>query len=245
VVLFIDESIAELNAVKLDELKAFHTKFYGAQAGFAAVVGDFEPAALEAQLSSKLGSFTAKTAYERIPRPHVKVEPKNLTQQTPDKAMACFVTGTTLPLRQTDADYPALVLADAMLGGGFLNGRVPQRLREKEGLSYGAGTFLRAGPFEDNGAVIGYAISAPENAPKVEQGFKEELELAVKKGFSDAELHLGRADRRRAGRPARDGAHLRVRPALRRRGARALGEGRQRGAAAERRPVTVHRGEGR
>jgi zinc protease len=191
-VLTLDESIAELNGAKLDELKAFHARFYGAQAGFAAVVGDFDPSQVKAQLSSKLGAFAAKTPYERIPRPHVKVEPKNLTQVTPDKAMACFVTGTTLPLRETDADFPALVLADAMLGGGFLNGRVPQRLREKEGLSYGAGTFLRAGPFEDNGAVVGYAISAPENAPKVEQGFREELELAVQKGFTDAELQLAR-----------------------------------------------------
>ncbi|MCU0696773.1 MAG: insulinase family protein [Myxococcaceae bacterium] len=188
----IDESIADLNAVKLDDVKAFHAKFYGAQAGFAALVGDFEAAQVKAQLAAKLGTFAAKVPYERIPRPHVKVEPKNLTQNTPDKAMACFVTGTTLALRETDPDFPALVLADAMLGGGFLNGRVPQRLREKEGLSYGAGTFLRAGTFEDNGALAGYAISAPENAPKVETGFREELELAVKKGFTDAELQLAR-----------------------------------------------------
>jgi zinc protease len=191
-VLSIDESIAELSAAKVDELKAFHARFYGAQAGFGAVVGDFDAAAVKAQLSAKFSSFTAKVPYERIPKPHTKVEPKALTQETPDKAMACFVAGTTLPMRETDPDYPALVLADAMLGGGFLNGRVPQRLREKEGLSYGAGTFFRAGVFEDNGAIVGYAISAPENSPKVEKGFREELDLAVKKGFTDAELQLAR-----------------------------------------------------
>jgi zinc protease len=191
-VLSIDESIAELSAAKVDELRAFHARFYGAQAGFGAVVGDFDAAAVKAQLSAKFSSFTAKVPYERIPRPHNKVEPKALTQETPDKAMACFVAGTTLPMRETDPDYPALVLADAMLGGGFLNGRVPQRLREKEGLSYGAGTFFRAGVFEDNGAIVGYAISAPENSPKVEKGFREELDLAVKKGFTDAELQLAR-----------------------------------------------------
>lgn len=191
-VLSIDESIAELSAAKVDELKAFHARFYGAQAGFGAVVGDFDAAAVKAQLSAKFSSFTAKVPYERIPKPHTKIEPKALTQETPDKAMACFVAGTTLPMRETDPDYPALVLADAMLGGGFLNGRVPQRLREKEGLSYGAGTFFRAGVFEDNGAIVGYAISAPENSPKVEKGFREELDLAVKKGFTDAELQLAR-----------------------------------------------------
>lgn len=191
-VLTLDESMAEVKAAKVEDLKAFHARFYGAQAGFAAFVGDFDPDAVKALLTAKLGAFVAKEAYQRIARPHVKVEPKKLTQETPDKAMACFVTGTTLPLRETDAEYPALVLADAMLGGGFLNGRVPQRLREKEGWSYGAGTFLRAGTFEDNGALLGYAISAPENASKVEQGFREELELAVNKGFADEELELAR-----------------------------------------------------
>lgn len=191
-VLTLDEQMAEVKAAKLEDLKALHAKVYGAQAGFGAVVGDFDADAVTKQLTYLLGAFKAKEPYVRIPRPFVKVEPKNLTQETPDKAMACFVTGATMPLKETDADYPALVLADAMLGGGFLNGRVPQRLREKEGWSYGAGTFLRAGTFEDNGALLGYAISAPENAPKVEKGFKEELELAVNKGFTDAELELAR-----------------------------------------------------
>jgi zinc protease len=191
-VMTLDESIAEVKAAKVENAKAFHARFYGAQNGFGAFVGDFDPEAVKALLAEKFRTFVAKDGYERIARPHMKVEAKNLTQDTPDKAMACFATGTTIPLRETDPEYPALVLADSMLGGGFLNGRVPQRLREKEGLSYGAGTVLRAGTFEDNGALLGYAISAPENAPKVEKGFREELELAVNKGFTDAELELAR-----------------------------------------------------
>ncbi len=191
-VLTIEESIAELTAAKLDAVKAFHARFYGATAGFGAFVGDFDSAEVTAQLTERLAGFTAKEPYQRIPRPFVKVEPKNLTQQTPDKAMASFAAGATLPMRETDPDYPALVLADAMMGGGFLNGRVPQRLREKEGLCYGAGTYFRAGTFEDNGAFFGYASSAPENTAKVEQGFREELELAAAKGFTDAELTLAR-----------------------------------------------------
>ncbi len=191
-VLTFDESIAEVNAAKLEAVSAFQARFWGAQASFGAIVGDFDPEAIKTLLSGKLGGFKAKDPYERIARPFVRAEPKNLTQETPDKAMACFVSGTTLSMKETDGDYPAMVLADAMLGGGFLNGRVPARLREKEGWSYGAGTFFRAGAFEDNGAIIGYAISAPENAPKVEKGFREELDTAVAKGFTEQELELAR-----------------------------------------------------
>jgi zinc protease len=191
-VLSIDEALSDIAKTKLEELKAFHARFYGAQASYAALVGDFDPKAIKEQLTTHLGTFAAKVPYERIAKPYAKVDAKMLAQETPDKAMACFVSGTTLPMKETDPDFPAMVLANSMLGGGFLNGRVPQRLREKEGLSYGAGTFFRAGSFEDNGAIVGYAISAPENVTKVEKGFREEFDLALAKGFSDAELELAR-----------------------------------------------------
>ena len=45
-------------------------------------------------------------------------------------------------MRDDDPDYPALVLGNYMLGGGFLNSRLATRIRQKEGLSYGVGSGL-------------------------------------------------------------------------------------------------------
>src|SRR5439155_487699 len=72
-------------------------------------------------------------------------------------------------------------------------GRVPQRLREKEGLSYGAGTFMEAPPLDDGAVMMGYAIYAPQNVQKVETGFKEEITKAVSSGFTPDELKLARS----------------------------------------------------
>ncbi len=186
------ELLADATALTLEEVKAFHARFYGAQGGFVAVVGDFDDQAFVAQLEARFAGWKASEPYVRIAVPFQAVEVKSAAFETPDKKMAFYGAGTVFKLKQSDPDFAAMTLADYMLGGGFLNGRVPQRLREKEGLSYGAGTFMRAGTHDDFAALLGYAIFAPENVGKVEQGFTEEVALAVEKGFTDEELQRAR-----------------------------------------------------
>lgn len=187
-----DEQAAEATALKLDDVKAYHAKFYGAQAGFVAAVGDFDGQALTAQLEALFGGWKAAEAFTRIPVPFKALEVKQLSTETPDKKMAFYGTGLAFPMKDADPDYPAMMLADYMLGGGFLNGRVPQRLREKEGLSYGAGTFMNPGTHDDFAALMGYAIYNPQNVEKVTKGFAEEIAKAVEQGFTADELKLAR-----------------------------------------------------
>lgn len=187
-----EELEADLGQVKAEQLKAFHSKFYGVQNAQLAVVGDFDGAALTPKLEALFKGFTAKEKFERVAQPHTPVAAKVDQVVTPDKANAFMGFATTFSLKEGDPDYPAMVLADYLLGGGFLSGRVPQRLREKEGLSYGAGTSLRVHPIDDSAALLGYAIFAPQNDGKVETGFREELAKAVEKGFTDKELASAR-----------------------------------------------------
>nr|GFA64401.1 hypothetical protein [Tanacetum cinerariifolium] len=64
--------------------------------------------------------------------------------QTNDKANAMFVTMMKYPLRNDSPDYAALYMANYILGGGFLNSRLATRIRQKEGVSYGVGSFMSA-----------------------------------------------------------------------------------------------------
>jgi zinc protease len=189
----LDEIIADTTAVKLDTLKDFHSRFYGAQDAQLAAIGDFDSAELVKQLGDLLGGWKAKEQFVRIPRAFHEVKGDVTTLDTPDKENAFMGLGLNFPMKDTDPDYAALVMADYMLGGGFLSGRVPQRLREKEGLSYGAGTFMDAPPLDDGATMMGYAIYAPQNVQKVETGFKEELTKAVASGFTADELKLARS----------------------------------------------------
>jgi zinc protease len=183
-----DEVLVQTKTVTVAQLKAFHQSHYGAQSGFVAVVGDVDVAEVQQALGAALGGWVAPQKYERIPDPYRAPEAAEVVTRTPDKAMAFFGAGTLVKLTEADPAYPALLMADYLLGGGFMNGRVPQRLREKEGLSYGAGTVLHVDAVDDSAGFLGYAISNPANAPKVEVGFKEEVSKAVAQGFTQAEV---------------------------------------------------------
>ena len=96
-------------------------------------------------------------------------------------------------MRDDDPDYPALVLGNYMLGGGFLNSRLATRIRQKEGLSYGVGSQLQASSLDRTAASLIYAIYAPQNAAKLEAAFKEEVAKALSDGFTAEEVKAAKA----------------------------------------------------
>ena len=188
----IDEQIEAIKSVDVKSLKAFHNNFMGAQEADIAVIGDFNQAKLQEQLDDMLGNWNADVDYKRIKQSVADVEAINTFIDTPDKAGAAFAAMTKFPLSDQHPDYPALKMANEIFGGGFLNSRLATRLRQKDGLSYGAGSFFNASSYDENALFGAYAISAPENLPRVEQGFKEELEKALKDGFTQEELDKAR-----------------------------------------------------
>ncbi len=184
-----EEQIANIKAVKLDDLKAFHKQFYGASSGQISIVGDFDEAAIAPLLTNLFGSWKSNSPYTRIPNPFRPVEPVNQSFQTPDKANAVFFASFPIQINDDHPDYPALVLGNYILGGGFLNSRLASRIRGKEGLSYGVGANFSASPKQDNAMFMGNAILNPANIQKVEKAFQEELEKAFKDGFTLDEVN--------------------------------------------------------
>jgi zinc protease len=184
----LEESIAEIEAATLEEVRAFHREFYGASRGQVAVVGNFDPDSVRAILEEGLADWESPARYARIVSPAGQSEPVDVTIETPDKANAMFFAARALPLRDDAGDYPAMVLADYLLGGGFLNSRLATRIRQQDGLSYGVGSVFQASPIDSTAMWVGYAIYAPENLGKLETAFREVLTGAANDGFSDEEL---------------------------------------------------------
>ena len=75
-----------------------------------------------------------------------------------------------------------------VLGGGFLNSRIATRLRQKDGLSYGAGSWFSAPGLDEDARFGGYAIFAPVNVERVITGFREEVERLLADGFEEQEF---------------------------------------------------------
>jgi zinc protease len=188
-----EESVADYKAATLEDVKKFYAEYYGASVAELAAVGDFDAKEIGALAGSLFGSWKSPRAFERVPRLYKAAEPVNQSFETPDKPNAFFIAGLNLNIRDDDPDYPALVLGNYMLGGGFLNSRLALRIRQKEGLSYGVGSQLFASPLDKSGSFTAFAIYAPQNAGKLEAAFKEEIARALKDGFTEQELKEARS----------------------------------------------------
>ena len=184
--------ISELKAAKVEELKAFHAAIYGADHAVFATSGDFDSQELQTLVTELFGAWKSATAYQRIPAVLKQVPGQAKVLETPDKQMAFFLAAERWAMKDTDADYPAFLMANQVLGGGALKNRIADRLRQKEGFSYGAGSFVNVSSQDPVASWQAYAIYAPQNATKLEAAFQEELQKALKDGFTQEELEFAR-----------------------------------------------------
>ncbi len=90
-------------------------------------------------------------------------------------------------MSENDPDYPAMLLAGYMFGGPITS-HISDRIRNREGLSYGANARV-AIPTEGDSAMLSGTVSLnPVNGPKVEFSFMDELAKTLKNGFTAAEV---------------------------------------------------------
>ncbi|SAI33216.1 zinc protease [Bordetella ansorpii] len=185
-----DEALADVKALTRDQLVAFHDKFYGTGHIKFSAVGDFDPKAAEAALTKGLDGWKRAPAYTRLDNPYRDVPAKLFETATPDKANAFYISRAPLKLQDDSADFPALYLANFLLGTSETS-RLWTRVREKEGLSYNVRSNMTASSFEPTGSWTLYAIYAPQNRERLEKAISEELARVLKDGFTDEEVRDG------------------------------------------------------
>lgn len=208
----IDESLAAIKALTRDDVVAFHHDFYGTTEGEISIVGDFNAIAIKAQLQSLFADWTSPTPFAAIATHYTDVAARRTRLETPDKPNAVLLARSNLSLNEADADYPALMVASDILGGGALKSRLGDRIRQKEGLSYGVASSISADSSrvgrDDAGSLSVQAIAAPQNMARVEAAMREEIARLVTDGIGADELRdavAGLLTQRQQGR-ASDGA---------------------------------------
>ncbi len=187
-----DEQLQDLNALTLEQVRAFHARFYGARFGQFGAAGDIDVPALQRALQSGFGDWNAGEPFTRVPQPLLAGKGETLRLVTPDKQNADLRARLPMPLSDLDADYPALTLANYLLGSGG-SSRLWKRIRETDGLSYSVGSQIAWNNFEPNSNWLASAIFAPQNRAKVESALREEIAAALKDGFSAQEIDAGRS----------------------------------------------------
>lgn len=189
----LEERAELLQAVTVEDARRFYTDYFGADRGHLAIVGAFDPEEVWAILTPIFGDWRARRPTDRIASVYRDVPAERIAIETPDKPNAFFQAGMNLKLRDDDPDYPALVLGNFLLGGGFLHSRLATRIRQREGLSYGVGSSLMCHPADRAGQFVAFAIYAPENAEKLQAAFRDELRKVLQDGYTAEEVEAGKA----------------------------------------------------
>ena len=197
-----NESLTALSKVKRNDIRAFHKAFYGAT-GQIALVGDFDSNSVKVWLRKHYAGWKARVPYERVKSRYFDVKPLDLSIPAPGKANAYLGAGLNLALGDTHADYPALFLGNYMLGGGSLRSRLADRIRQKEGLSYGVSSSLQGGTRDPVSKWTAMAIFNPTNVDKVTSALKEEIAKVLKDGFTAKEVALATSSIKQAMKVAR------------------------------------------
>jgi len=191
-----DESVQDVQAVNVEQLKAFHRRFYSAARGEFTASGDLDVAAVRQALDKAFGDWKQPAAgplpFVRVPLPLVAAKPERFVLQTPDKQNANLMTQLALPISDNQADYPALLMANFMFGLSE-SSRLWLRVREKDGLAYDVRSVVDWSRIDLNSRWLVTASFAPQNRAKVETAVQEELQRVRKDGFTQAELDAARS----------------------------------------------------
>ncbi len=171
----IEEELAWWKGLSLADLAAFHKAYWGGGAGELVAVGDFDAAEVTAAIERHFGGWKSGKPYTRLADKAFAAKGGSIAIELVDKEMALIAMGHQVALQDTDADYDAALLASYMLGGGA-SSRLWNRLREKEGWSYGTAAWLSASDREPVGQFAAFAIMAPQNVAKARAAMLEEIE---------------------------------------------------------------------
>ncbi len=185
----LEETIDRAKHVSLDQIKTLYEQQIGGSHAELGVVGDFDPESTVHLVKEMLSGWESKVPYKRIDH---KVADNGTGQKediiTPDKSNAEYLAGLSFPVSDSDPDYAALRIANFIFGGSTLASRIGDRIRQKDGLSYGASSSLVASS-RDPVATLTVTVSTnPVNIDKVTSAVKEELDRFLKDGPTEKEV---------------------------------------------------------
>lgn len=174
-------------AATLAALQAFYQSNAGGSNSELAIVGPVDAAQVAELFKSAFGDWRSGIPYQRIAHESQDNGAIRNLINTPDKANAVYVASQPLQMDDDDPDMPALYVALELLGGRS-DSRLWKRLREKDGLTYSVHSYLSTNVLDKNGAIGINGSYAPKSRDKFEIAVREELERALKDGFSVEEV---------------------------------------------------------
>ena len=187
-----EDFIAATEKATLEEVKAFHKKYYGPDHLTLVVVGDVDIPQFQAEVGKAFTGWTGGAAIIHPAKATATDAPRDQNVFMADKTSVSVVLGQSSGLRYSDPDYQALRVGTAILGSGF-TGRLMANVRDKEGLTYGIGSGLGNDTFSDGDWKI-TATFAPGLLEKGIESTKRQLTAWYEKGATPAEVEARKSN---------------------------------------------------
>lgn len=131
-------TIEKVENLTLNDVKEFYENYFNPKNAYLAVVGDVKQNQVEALVREHLSDW------KQNPVPSVVYSTPNDVQFTqvnfidmPNAVQSEIAVQNLVTLKMNDPDYPAVLIANRILGGGF-NSLLNMNLREANGWTYGA-----------------------------------------------------------------------------------------------------------
>ena len=184
-------SMESLLRLTPDDCAGFHARALG-NGLTACVAGVVDEEAVRRKVESLFSGLT--TGEAPLPDPPTPVgtsEPRQVETEAEDQAHL-YIGHLTVP--RCHPDYTALEVLAVILGSGAgLTGRIPNRIRESEGLAYSAHAQIVSGAGLDPGRLVAYVGTSPATVERARVGVVEEITRLVEGGIEDSELEEARA----------------------------------------------------
>lgn len=189
---FLQGDPESLGRLTPDNLAAFHGRALD-WGGVVTVTGEIDEDAVLARIESLFGDLAGEGGPRPTPPPPEGLDARRLELRLPDAEQATLLMGhLTTPRRHPDG--VAMALLGVVLGAGAgLAGRLPERIREREGLAYEVGVATTSGAGFEAGRLAISVGTSPRTVEAAERAVREELEKLITDGVAADELEEARA----------------------------------------------------
>jgi len=180
-------SRASLAALDPEACRAFHFESL-ARGTILAVTGEIDEERVRGRIEELLAPLLDGGAALADPPPPVgMVEPRREVESGAVDQAHLYMGHLTVP--RLHPDHAALEVLGVILGAGAgLTGRIPERLREREGLAYTAQAATIAGASSEPGRFVVYAATSPKTVEKAEKSAREEIDRLLADGVTEEEF---------------------------------------------------------
>ena len=182
----VEEDLTSIKNATLEEVKAFHKKYFGSASMHLVIVGDTEGANLNSSLKKSFKNWNGGVVETMKFEEAKKVPSKTEVITIAEKPSAELYIGQYTGLKRADADYLPFYIANYTLGAGFA-GRLMQTVRDNDGLTYNISSEL-GGNIETGGY---WFVNASFNPALFQKGLDAtmvQVNKWVKDGITSEEL---------------------------------------------------------